>query len=54
MKEFIGEFLSDESGVTSIEYGLIVAIVSVGIIGVLQPWTPKLNNHFGNVASNLN
>jgi pilus assembly protein Flp/PilA len=29
-------FMKDESGVTAIEYGLIAAIIGVGIITVLQ------------------
>jgi pilus assembly protein Flp/PilA len=28
-------FIKDESGATAIEYGLIAALVSVGIIGIL-------------------
>jgi len=32
-------FVSDESGATAIEYGLIAAIVGVGIIAGLTPLT---------------
>jgi pilus assembly protein Flp/PilA len=34
----------DEQGVTSIEYGLIAAVVSVGIIGAITAFTDSLNN----------
>ena len=32
MKTFVARFAKDESGATAIEYGLIAAIVGVGII----------------------
>ena len=32
MKKFISKFMSDESGATAIEYGLIAALIAVVII----------------------
>ncbi len=40
-------FLKDESGATAIEYGLIAAIVGVGIIGSLGDLQAALNTLFG-------
>lgn len=46
-------FAKDESGATAIEYGLIAAIVGVGIISGLNPLKTGLNTLFGNVKANL-
>ena len=54
MKTFISRFLEDESGATAIEYGLIAAIVGVGIIASLGTLQNALSGMFGNVSSNLN
>jgi pilus assembly protein Flp/PilA len=52
MKPFV-KFWSDESGATAIEYGLIAAIVGVGIIAVLKNVRTSLQGTFNNVNSNL-
>jgi pilus assembly protein Flp/PilA len=46
-------FLNDESGATAIEYGLIAAIVSVGIIAALKSVKDGLNTTFNSVATDL-
>ena len=53
MKNLFSRFLKDESGATAIEYGLIAAIVGVGIIVGLEPLTTALNGTFGTVSSKL-
>ncbi len=53
MKAIIKRFASDESGATAIEYGLIAAIVGVGIILGLQTLRDGLMNVFNNVNANL-
>jgi len=35
MQLLIADFLNDESGATAIEYGLVVSLISVAIIGAL-------------------
>ena len=35
MTKFVKSFLSNESGATAIEYGLIAALIAVGLIAVL-------------------
>ena len=42
-------FMSDESGVTAIEYGLIAAIVAVGIIAALGNVKTGLQTTFNSV-----
>ncbi len=47
-------FVTDESGATAIEYGLIAAIVSVGIILALGNVKSSLQSTFNSVASSMN
>ena len=47
------KFLANESGATAIEYGLIAALISVVIIGVLTTVGSNLNTKFGSVATSL-
>jgi pilus assembly protein Flp/PilA len=53
MKSIVKRFASDESGATAIEYGLIAAIVGVGIIVGLGTLRDGLNNLFTNVSTEL-
>ncbi len=46
-------FLKDESGATAIEYGLIAAIVGVGIITALGSLKDGLTTTFGKVTTEL-
>ena len=46
-------FMNDESGATAIEYGLIAAIVGVGIILGLGNLKTELNNTMNKVQSEL-
>lgn len=47
------KFVKDDSGATAIEYGLIAALVSVAIIGMLSLLGDNLNATFATVANNL-
>jgi pilus assembly protein Flp/PilA len=49
----VARFLKDESGATAIEYGLIAAIVAVGIIVGLSNLRDGLNTLFNNVDTNV-
>ena len=40
-----------KGGATAIEYGLIAAMISAGIVGSLQLLGPALNNGFTTVAT---
>jgi pilus assembly protein Flp/PilA len=50
---FVARFVKDESGATAIEYGLIAAIVGIGIITGLSGLKNNLNNLFTEVGTNL-
>ena len=45
--------ISDESGATAIEYGLIAALVSVAAIGALGEMGTSLDSMFTSVSSTL-
>jgi pilus assembly protein Flp/PilA len=49
----IKKFLSDESGATAIEYGLIAALVSVAAIAALGSLGNSLGTMFNSVADEL-
>jgi pilus assembly protein Flp/PilA len=53
MKNMIKRFLKDESGATAIEYGLIAAILSVGIITTLGLVGDELNETYRAVETEL-
>lgn len=53
MSTIFSRFLKDESGATAIEYGLIAAIISVGILASLGPLRDALNATFGDVTTAL-
>jgi pilus assembly protein Flp/PilA len=44
---------NDEHGATAIEYGLIVALITVVVIGAYQAVGTGLTNTFNNAASSL-
>jgi len=43
MTTFVRKFFNDESGATAIEYGLIVALIAVVIIGAVTTLGTNLN-----------
>ncbi len=53
MQNLFARFVSDESGATAIEYGLIAAIVGVGIIASLTTLKEGLAALFESVAATL-
>lgn len=53
MNNLLRRFLANESGATAIEYGLIAAIVGVGLIAALGTLKTDLNNTFGKVSTEL-
>lgn len=46
-------FMKAEEGATAIEYGLIAALISVAIVGVLVTLGPALSGVFSTVQSKL-
>ena len=58
MEEFrlssvLNKLLKNEDGTTAIEYGLIVALISVAVIGAYNAVGSSLTSVFNNVASTL-
>ena len=53
MKNLVSRFVSDESGVTAIEYGLIAALIAVVIIGAVTTVGKNLTTTFTSVANSL-
>ena len=53
MKNLVSRFMTDESGVTAIEYGLIAALVAVIIIGAVTTVGTNLSATFSTVANSL-
>jgi len=49
----IAKFLKDESGATAIEYGLIAALIAVGIIAAATTLGGSLSNIFGRISTRL-
>ena len=54
MKNLVTRFISDESGATAIEYGLIAAGISVAIIGAVGALGTTLTGTFTSINSQLN
>jgi len=53
MSKFVTRFAKNESGATAIEYGLIVALIAVFIIGAVSLVGTNLSTKFNTVASSL-
>jgi pilus assembly protein Flp/PilA len=50
----VRDFLSDESGVTAIEYALIAALIAVAIIGAVTTVGTNMTKVFGEISAQLN
>ena len=53
MKRMVLKFLSDESGATAIEYGLIAAGIALAIITVVNSLGSTMNEKFGSISTSL-
>ncbi len=53
MTKFVSRFVKDESGATAIEYGLIVALIAVVIIGAVTAVGTSLSGQFNSINSKL-
>ncbi len=51
MKSLLSRFVRDESGATAIEYGLIVALIAVVIIGAVTTLGTNLNTSLSTAGS---
>ena len=53
LKQLFAKFISDESGATAIEYGLIAAGIALAIIAVVNGLGSNLNEKFNNINNSL-
>ena len=53
MLNIIKHLIKDEEGVSAIEYGLIAALVAIGIIGALTTLGDDLTDTFTHVSTEL-
>jgi pilus assembly protein Flp/PilA len=53
LKKLFAKFLSDESGATAIEYGLIAAGISLAIIAIVNGLGGTLNEKFTGINTAL-
>jgi pilus assembly protein Flp/PilA len=53
MKNLFARFMNDESGATAIEYGLIAALIGVGIIVAATNLGSQLSTTFATVTAKL-
>ena len=54
MSKFVTQFLKDESGATAIEYGLIVALIAVVIVGAITTIGTGMGAKFQEVSDKVN
>ena len=53
LKQKVLKFLTDESGATAIEYGLIAAGISLAIIAIVNGLGTNLNTQFTSINTSL-
>lgn len=53
MNKLFSQFMSDESGATAIEYGLIAAGISLAIIAIVNGLGTNLSNKFTDINTSL-
>jgi pilus assembly protein Flp/PilA len=53
LKKVFSKFLSDESGATAIEYGLIAAGIALAIITIVNGLGTNLNEKYTSINSSL-
>jgi pilus assembly protein Flp/PilA len=53
MKNYVARLVKDESGATAIEYGLIAALIAVGIITAAKALGTQISTTFNSAATNM-
>ena len=48
------QFLQDEEGQTLVEYGLLISLIALVVIGVLSLLGKRIKNTFNTAAGSLN
>lgn len=53
MRRIIARFLKDDAGATALEYALIAAIVTLGLITSYTATGTKLSSYFQSISGNF-
>ena len=53
MRATIKRFLTDRSGATAVEYGILVMVLSLAIVGGVETTGNSLQNMWGRIATSL-
>jgi len=53
MKNLVKKFIKDESGMETIEWALVGALVVLGFVGIWTAFGPKLQNVFTEMGAEL-
>ncbi len=53
MRAFFTRLVTDQSGVTAIEYGLIAALIAVAAVTIMTTVGTNLSNTFNTIATKL-
>lgn len=53
MSKLLARFYKDEAGATAIEYGLIAALIAVGIITAAKSLGTQINTTFNSAANGM-
>lgn len=53
LKTFLRELKTDEAGATAVEYGLIVSLIVIGVIGSLEAVANENTGLWATVRSNV-
>ncbi|AWI91686.1 Flp family type IVb pilin [Methylobacterium sp. DM1] len=54
MKNIAKNFISDESGATAIEYGMVATMVGIALVGIFSTFGDKLKVAFETLGDGLN
>jgi pilus assembly protein Flp/PilA len=54
VRAFFHRLTASERGATAVEYGLIIAMIVLAMIGALSDVATKTNSMWGNVANKVN
>jgi pilus assembly protein Flp/PilA len=54
VRAFFHRFTASEQGATAVEYGLIIAMIVLAMIGALSDVATKTNDMWANVANKVN
>jgi pilus assembly protein Flp/PilA len=53
MRRLFGRFLTHESGATSVEYGLICALIFLAIVGAVNSFATATGVMYAHISANM-